>query len=105
MDQWEVLLKDQWPAYIRWAQYEQNLAQLKANTAQSMGTPRRGPALLSGLLICGRCGLRLATHYSNNGHSLRYSGSRMAVDYAAPYCQSLVGPLWMSSSPGRCSGL
>ncbi|MGC1953250.1 MAG: zinc ribbon domain-containing protein, partial [Gammaproteobacteria bacterium] len=46
---------------IRWAQYEQNLEQLKANTAQSMGTPRRGPSLLSGLLICGRCGLRMAT--------------------------------------------
>jgi DNA invertase Pin-like site-specific DNA recombinase len=91
MEQWTVLLQDQWPGYIRWAQYEQNLEQLKANTAQSMGTPRRGPSLLSGLLICGRCGLRMATHYSNNGHCLRYSCSRMAVDYAAPYCQSLVG--------------
>ena len=91
MEQWEVLLKDQWPAYISWAQYEQNLKQLKANTAQSMGTPRRGPSLLSGLLICGRCGLRMATQYSNNGHRLRYSCSRMAVDYAAPYCQSLAG--------------
>jgi Recombinase zinc beta ribbon domain len=91
MEQWEVLLKDQWPAYISWAQYEQNLEQLKANMAQSMGTPRRGPSLLSGLLICGRCGLRMATQYSNNGHSLRYSCSRMAVDYAAPSCQSLVG--------------
>ncbi len=91
MDQWEVLLKDQWPAYLSWEQYEQNLRQLKANTAQSIGTPRQGPSLLSGLLICGRCGLRMATQYTNNGHSLRYSCSRMAVDYAAPYCQSLVG--------------
>jgi DNA invertase Pin-like site-specific DNA recombinase len=91
MDQWEVLLKDQWPAYLSWAQYEQNLRQLEANTAQSLGVPRQGPSLLSGLLICGRCGLRMATQYTNNGYSLRYSCSRMAVDYAAPYCQSLVG--------------
>jgi DNA invertase Pin-like site-specific DNA recombinase len=91
MEQWAVLLKDQWPAYLSWAQYEQNLRQLEANTAQSLGVPRQGPSLLSGLLICGRCGLRMATHYSNNGHSLRYSCSRMAVDYAAPFCQSLVG--------------
>ncbi len=91
MAQWEVLLKDQWPAYLSWGQYEQNLRQLEANTAQSLGVPRQGPSLLSGLLICGRCGLRMATHYTNNGHSLRYSCSRMAVDYAAPFCQSLVG--------------
>lgn len=91
MAQWAVLLKDQWPAYLSWAQYEQNLRQLEANTAQSLGVPRPGPSLLSGLLICGRCGLRMATHYTNNGHSLRYSCSRMAVDYAAPFCQSLVG--------------
>jgi DNA invertase Pin-like site-specific DNA recombinase len=91
MDQWQVLLKDQWPAYLSWAQYEQNLGQLQANTAQGIGVPRHGPSLLSGLLICGRCGLRMATNYSNNGHRLRYSCSRMAVDYAAPYCQSLVG--------------
>ncbi len=91
MDQWEVLLKDQWPAYLSWEQYEQNLRQLEANTAQSLGVPRQGPSLLSGLLICGRCGLRMTTQYTNSGHSLRYSCSRMAVDYAAPYCQSLVG--------------
>jgi DNA invertase Pin-like site-specific DNA recombinase len=91
MEQWTVLLKDQWPAYLSWAHYEQNLRQLETNTAQSLGVPRRGPSLLSGLLICGRCGLRMATRYSNNGHSLRYSCSCMAVDYAAPYCQSLVG--------------
>ncbi len=91
MDQWEVLLKDRWPAYISWAQYEQNLRQLQANTTQGIGAPRHGPSLLSGLLICGRCGLRMATSYKDNGYRLRYNCSRMAVDYAAPYCQSLTG--------------
>jgi hypothetical protein len=35
--QWEVLLKDRLPAYISWAQYEHNLRQLAANTAQAGG--------------------------------------------------------------------
>ena len=89
--EWEVLLKDRLPAYISWQQYERNLKQLNANTAQGLGVIRRGPSLLSGLLLCGRCGLRMATQYSNNGQGLRYNCSRMAVDYGEPLCQSLVG--------------
>lgn len=89
--EWEVLLKDHLPAYISWQQYERNLKQLNANTAQGLGVMRRGPSLLSGLLICGRCGLRMATQYSNNGQGLRYNCSRMAVDYGEPLCQSLAG--------------
>lgn len=58
----EVRLKDRFPAYITWAQYERNLDQLQSNTAQGGGVVRKGPSLLSGLLICGRCGPRMATH-------------------------------------------
>jgi DNA invertase Pin-like site-specific DNA recombinase len=90
-EHWEVLLKDRFPAYITWAQYERNLAQLHSNTAQGGGVVRKGPSLLSGLLICGRCGLRMATQYNNNCRGLRYTCSRMAVDYGEPLCQSLAG--------------
>ena len=91
MEDWEVLIKDRLPAYISWAQYEHNLRQLKANTAQSMGAVRQGPSLLSGLIICGRCGLRMAPHYSDNGKGLRYGCDRMAIDYGEARCQSLSG--------------
>jgi DNA invertase Pin-like site-specific DNA recombinase len=91
MDEWEVLIKDHFPAYISWTNYERNLRQLKANTAQSMGAVRQGSSLLSGLIICGRCGLRMAPHYSNNGKGLRYSCARMAIDYGEARCQSLSG--------------
>ena len=47
--------------------------------------------MLSGLVICGRCGLRMAAAYNNSGGRLRYDCSRMAVDYGEPRCQSLVG--------------
>jgi DNA invertase Pin-like site-specific DNA recombinase len=90
-EQWQVLLKDRLPAYIDWAQYERNLRQLAANTAQALGVVRGGPSLLSGLLICGRCGRRMATQYNNNGTGLRYVCARLMVDYAEPLCQSLIG--------------
>jgi len=90
-EQWEVLLKDRLPAYIGWEQYERNLRQLAANTAQGGGVARGGASLLSGRLICGRCGLRMATQYTNGGRGLRYACSREAVDYGAPLCQSLAG--------------
>ncbi|MCF7996959.1 MAG: recombinase family protein [Chromatiaceae bacterium] len=90
-EQWEVLLKDRLPAYISWAQYEANLRQLAANTAQAGGVARQGPSLLSGRLVCGRCGLSMVTQYTNNAKGLRYSCSRDAVDDGAPRCQSLSG--------------
>lgn len=88
---WGVLIKDKVPAYITWEQYERNLRQLAANSMYGIGASREGPSLLSGLIICGRCGLRMSTYYTNNSNKLRYSCSRMAVDYGESLCQSLVG--------------
>lgn len=90
-EQWSVLHKDRLPRYISWEQFERNQQQLQANSAQGMGAIRKGPSLLSGLLICGRCGLRMVTRYHDNGHRLRYDCNRMAVDYGEPRCQSLSG--------------
>lgn len=91
INDWEVLIKDHHPAYISWSQYEDNVRQLQANTTQSLGVARKGAALLSGLLICGRCGLRMAPHYSNTGGRYRYSCDRMKTDYGEATCQSLSG--------------
>jgi DNA invertase Pin-like site-specific DNA recombinase len=91
INDWEVLIKDHHPAYISWAQYERNVQQLQANTAQALGVVRKGAALLSGLLICGRCGLRMAPHYSSQMGQYRYSCDRMKIDYAEAACQSLSG--------------
>jgi hypothetical protein len=89
--QWEVLLKDRLPAYITWEQYEQNIRQLELNANQALGAPRSGPSLLSGLVVCGRCGMRMGTAYTNNGKGLRYVCSRRMVDYGEDLCQSLPG--------------
>ncbi len=87
----EVLLRDRLPAYISWEQYQRNQAQIRANRAEHRGPVRAGTALLSGLLVCGRCGLRMISSYNNNGHAARYSCASMATSYGEPLCQSLKG--------------
>jgi hypothetical protein len=56
------------PGYITWERYVQNQEKLRQNRARrgdsSRGAPREGPALLSGLLICGRCGHRMGPAYA-----------------------------------------
>ena len=89
--EWEVCIKNRVPAYIRWEEYERNLRQLEMNSASAFGVVRNGPSLLSGLIVCGHCGHRMATQYGSHGSTLRYSCSRMAVDYGEPLCQSFVG--------------
>ena len=77
----QVLLPDRLPAYIILEQFERNRRQLAANTQAGLGVIRYGPSLLSGLVVCGRCGLRMASAYNNNGAGLRYSCAREQVDY------------------------
>jgi len=98
-EDYQVLLPNRLPAYISWEQFERNRRQLEANTQAGLGVIRYGPSLLSGLVVCGRCGRRMASAYNNNGTGLRYSCAREAVDYGGARCQSLAGaPLdrWLS---------
>lgn len=88
---WPVLIKDRLPAYISWAQFENNVRQIRANACNAKGVIRRGSSLLAGLVVCGRCARRMSTDYGDNGYGLRYCCSSMAVAYGEPRCQSLVG--------------
>ena len=40
---------------------------------ESKGAPREGPSLLAGLVVCGRCGKRMAVHYAGRAQVLRYT--------------------------------
>jgi DNA invertase Pin-like site-specific DNA recombinase len=88
-----VFLEDHCPAYITAERFWANQERLAANRARaaSLGAVRHGPALLGGLLVCGRCGRRLMVAYNNGGQGLRYSCARGVVDYGEPPCQSLSG--------------
>jgi DNA invertase Pin-like site-specific DNA recombinase len=85
----DVFLPDRVPAYITWEQYQRNQAQRQMNMAARGGSVRAGSALLSGVLICGRCGLRMMAQYNNNGHTGRYTCMYMKAYYDEPLCQSL----------------
>jgi DNA invertase Pin-like site-specific DNA recombinase len=63
-----VLLRDRLPAYISWDRYLANLERLKRNRAlpDTPGAPKRGAALLQGLVVCGKCGLRMSTRYKTD---------------------------------------
>ncbi len=86
-EQWEALLLGHLPAYISWEQYEANQEQLALNQARARGTVRNGPAMLTGILLCGRCGRKMSVGYSS-GKSY-YSCQAQAVNYGEAHCQSL----------------
>ena len=76
-DEWKVLLMDHHPGYISWEEYQENQRQLEANVAwsgsENSGAVKRGAALLSGLLRCGRCGRKMQVVYSGTkGRVPRY---------------------------------
>jgi DNA invertase Pin-like site-specific DNA recombinase len=92
-EQCQVLLKDRCPAYITWEQYDANRRCLaeNRNLASTPGTPRQGPSLLGGLLVCGRCGRRMNVQYRGKRNSLRYACTRNHSSCAAPLCQGIRG--------------
>jgi DNA invertase Pin-like site-specific DNA recombinase len=86
-----VLLPGHCPAYISPEQFRANQERLEQNRAGRPGAPRQGPALLSGLLVCGRCGYRMVVNYNNARDGLRYNCHRALVCHGEPACQSLSG--------------
>jgi DNA invertase Pin-like site-specific DNA recombinase len=80
-DQWPFLFRDTHAGYISWEEYEANLHQLQHNRPaygedRRHGPPREGPALLQGLVICGRCGNRMTLRYYQ-----RKQGRRLYPEY------------------------
>ncbi len=93
---WVAYLPGVLPPYISVEQYERNMQRMEANRsrAQSPGAVRGGPALLAGLVACGRCGHRMAVRYlRGQGGRLHpvYACARNKIQYGAGPCQQLVG--------------
>ena len=96
-EQWAVFLPGVLPAYISIEQYERNMARLDANRSRagSLGAVRDGPALLAGLVACGRCGQEDDGPLPARGRREAAPGLRLRPDksdYAADQCQQLAGP-------------
>jgi DNA invertase Pin-like site-specific DNA recombinase len=98
-EQWIAMITDAHPGYITIAQFEHNQATLAQN-AQARGTerraspPREGPALLQGMVICGRCGGRMTVRYHHRrGQQLpEYTCQKTAIETGrGPACQTVPG--------------
>jgi DNA-binding transcriptional MerR regulator len=98
-DEWTVLIPDAHPGYITWEQFDTNQATLAANAAahgtdRRAGPAREGPALLQGLVVCGRCGQRMTIgyHQRRDGSLVPdYACQREGISTATPICQNITG--------------
>ena len=97
-DQWQVLLPHLHEGYIPWETFLQNQQRLRAN-AQALGMerrqspPREGPALLQGLVLCGRWGQRMTIRYHTyRGESVpEYVCQRYGIEHGKKRCQTIPG--------------
>jgi hypothetical protein len=97
-DEWTVLIPDLHEGYIDWDEYQANQARLAANAAaygleDRKTPPREGPALLQGIVLCGRCGDRMTVRYHQRRGGLvpEYVCQREKVERGGTTCQCLPG--------------
>jgi DNA invertase Pin-like site-specific DNA recombinase len=97
-EEWTALVPDAHPAYITWEQFEQHQTMLRENAAvrghdRRRSPPREGPALLQGLVLCGKCGLRMTVRYHQSRGTLVpiYTCQREGIQHGHPLCQQMMG--------------
>jgi DNA invertase Pin-like site-specific DNA recombinase len=95
---WIAFIPGAHPGYITMDQYEANLVTLAANAAahgpdRAAGPPREGPALLQGIIICGRCGRRMTLRYhTRRGQQTpTYVCQRDGISHGHPPCTVIPG--------------
>lgn len=94
-EKWTVFMPDVHEGYITWEQFQHNQMLLADNSSKhgqnNRSPPRSGPALLQGLLICGRCGSRLSVHYNSRSKLPNYICQQHKSQYGGRYCQFVPG--------------
>jgi DNA invertase Pin-like site-specific DNA recombinase len=93
-EEWKVLIPDAHEGYISFADYEENVELVRGNAlGERKYPPREGPALLQGLVVCGRCGKKMSVRYHNYRGETRpvYVCPGPEGDRSHASCQSLIG--------------
>ena len=96
-DNWQVFQPNAHPEYISWEEYETNQVKLRENGRyqgkDTQGPVREGNALLQGLVVCGRCGLRMTVRYRvlKERRTSSYVCARRGIETGGPMCQFVVG--------------
>jgi len=93
-EEWSICLKDAHPAYLDWDEFMANRRQLADNVARydvgRPGAPRKGEALLQGIVSCGRCARRMCLRYSGpNGDYPVYVCVADRSAQGRPRCQEV----------------
>jgi DNA invertase Pin-like site-specific DNA recombinase len=95
---WIAFIPGAHPGYITLGQYEANLARLAANAAahgrdRAAGPAREGPALLQGIIVCGKCGNRMTLRYhTRRGQQMpTYVCQRDGISHGHPPCTLIPG--------------
>jgi DNA invertase Pin-like site-specific DNA recombinase/predicted DNA-binding transcriptional regulator AlpA len=91
MNEWSIVVKDRYPAYVSWETFERIQTTLRDNYAEydrnkTRGVPREGAALLHGIVYCGECGHKMLVQYRGG---TRYLCNYLRQQRQAPVCQYL----------------
>jgi DNA invertase Pin-like site-specific DNA recombinase len=97
-EDWHVFIKDHHAAYVTFEEFEENERILSENNTQRKSPdqrtpPREGPALIQGLVWCGKCNQRMTVrynHYSEQPIPI-YICQKLSVDKAEKVCQIVPG--------------
>jgi DNA invertase Pin-like site-specific DNA recombinase len=91
MEDWRIVVKNRYPAYVDWRSFEAIQSMLADNRAEYMrqktrGAPREGDLLLQGIAWCARCGHKMYVRYKGGGE---YVCNHLRSQQGLPACQSL----------------
>lgn len=90
-EQWKVQIRDRFPGYITWQQFETNQQRLRDNDVRPdrTGPARNGSALLSGIIFCGECSRRMSPQYSSSERASYQCGRHRTMTGAIPCLNSI----------------
>jgi DNA invertase Pin-like site-specific DNA recombinase len=98
MEEWQHVIKNSHEGYLSWEDFEENQRRLRQNgkardPSRNTGPPREGPALLQGMMICGRCGhgMTIRYHVRKGRLTPNYICQHASVAESAPLCQNIPG--------------
>jgi DNA invertase Pin-like site-specific DNA recombinase len=97
-EQWTALIPDHHEGYVTLEQWEAGGLTLAGNAAsqgedRKAGPPREGPALLQGMVICGKCGRRMTVGYRQYRNEIfpDYRCMTAAIQDGTRVCERLPG--------------
>jgi DNA invertase Pin-like site-specific DNA recombinase len=98
-EQWRFFKPDAHPGYVTWEQFLANQKRLRENfqvaggAGRKAGPAREGPALLQGLVLCGKCGhaMTVSYHHRQGKLSPDYVCCVETTYHAQPACQRIPG--------------